>query len=476
VSMCEVNYTRLAEEATMIGTWLLQPFLQPESIPTSMDLSSLVTRYVALSESLTAIATSPNTTTAWSAAVMNALTTWTSEDMWRGMADRIVEQITPADAMDYTDYVVILEEFIKTEAGQFLSTPVYIINNILSLLAHNVNVSSIELAAAFPDSPELQKLASLAEHLPDVLEILLYSYETPQFGMLVRMNFTEAMISLCHPLHNVTDYLIVPQRQTLASVNSLREQFCVVDFMAIEAEYEVLAAKVQDENGAVNLTATVVLIASLQEKWSEEQLSLDWKLANESVWLQVFSMYYYSMQGQTQRVAANSVLQSLELMKMAFGEDAYFLAVKFMEMSLDSFTLLQQENMTLYDLLMHQPLLAQIVEASLQYSPDLLEALSNALLTDPMKLMPLFGDGTAESFIANTCSVTEAQLADIFLLDNATADNIKALQDVMCAVARNNQSMAILTQELIALTSIGPYYQLLATYMATGFEMCYGQA
>ena len=43
-------------------------------------------------------------------------------------------------------------------------------------------MSAFELAAMFPDSPEIQKLAALAENLPDILEILMYSYETPQVG------------------------------------------------------------------------------------------------------------------------------------------------------------------------------------------------------------------------------------------------------------------------------------------------------
>ena len=60
------------------------------------------------------------------------------------------------------------------------------------------------------------------------------------------MNLTDALISLCHPLHDITDYLTIPKGQDLASVNRMKDQFCQVNFTVLEEEYKVLEAKIQE--------------------------------------------------------------------------------------------------------------------------------------------------------------------------------------------------------------------------------------
>ena len=79
------------------------------------------------------------------------------------------------------------------------------------------------------------------------LDLLFYPlpFFSLQFGALIsEQNMTLALISLCHPLRDITDILTIPPHQNRAKVQQMREQFCNVSFMDLEREYNVLQGKI----------------------------------------------------------------------------------------------------------------------------------------------------------------------------------------------------------------------------------------
>ena len=162
----------------------------------------------------------------------------------------------------------------------------------------------------------------------------------------------------------------------------------------------------------------------------------------------------------------------MHALKSSLGEDSetYMFIMKFAEMGLSQVDYINRiagkGNVTLYDIMSGQPKLMEIVMKSLEHFPGYMETTFKSGFKGLMKLLELYGNDNMENYIASVCMMTDDTMREIF--ETEDVEDIDAIRDLVCEIVQNNETREILMNELLALTTYGPYVELIEEYARTG--------
>lgn len=372
--LCKFNITALYAEIQELYMQMMAPIL---NVPTdeTVNVTALVARILSLQNHLPTL-TDPST--------LSSLLKYNSS-VWQNVFAKLEAEFANLEQQGTDQLIQALGGTLRTfvEANQLnaLVNPWNIAFNLLSeKMELATNRTSFVLRDFFPGSPTLQKLADLMENTPDIVSIIISSFNNPKFNELMQDNLTVALVKLCHPMSVITDYIVVPDGVNLSQ---LRTQFCELDMEALVAEaMKEIHLGEQPVADTVDWTKLVENYYRFREKYDSFKknlpvLDMSKQWTNASAWLDAMSAYMQVAENPQAAADSYSAMlgQLIALMENNNTDlNSLRLVAAYMDVLRERLQALPSKNITLGDVFKDTPALRSFVEKSLSLTPDIIEA------------------------------------------------------------------------------------------------------
>lgn len=480
--LCSIDLNLLADEGQKALGYLTEPLnsLIMGNMPNSVNQSELAVKIEKITQFWSTVL-DPNMTTSW---LMTLSQRWQDPMLWHTLVGHLVDTSTNAGGNMMNTNQLISSLSLLGQLNSILNLPALnsqlnMIHAILVQLNHKMGLlsSNSSLSDMFPNSPELKKLAKVAEEFPYIFAIIGASNNNPKFqALLQNQNITEVLLTLClTPDSDLTSILTVPaDLSAYVDLEMLRSRFCAVDFMKLEGEINMefnvayIVSQSQNTNPVnwtsliTDLSTAIMHLSRLVESSSNQFSKSAWLDAN--AWV-VSVMSLANSQQLMQKGTNNTIIDAMQMafsyfsmLNSSLGENNAILGqlsswidnfVKYMNKQLE---LLSKPNLSLQDLFADSPEVLKLI-GSLNGSTELAQALLKIPLADTTALLKLQSES-----IETLCMKDAQYFKTLFqITSDQTAIELKAL---LCGLSPENWQT--LTDELMNKVGVAELMQILS--------------